>query len=134
MPARTCKSCGKLFSSVSREICPACVEKEKQDYHAVEDYLRKNPGAPLVMVSEGTGVDEKVILKFIKEGRLKGMEDSIELKCETCGKSITTGRLCPSCMNKFSAGLKESGKKDDQADETGELRGMLSKRMKDKEE
>ncbi len=129
MPAITCKRCGKLFRSVNRVICPECLEKEKQSYQTVEKYLRENPGATVAEIAQNTEVDEKVILKFIKEGRLKEVEVSVNLKCEACGKPIASGRLCPACMSKFSAGLNTAGSQNDKA--SALKKGMLSKRLKD---
>ena len=129
MIARTCKQCGKLFSSISREICPECMNQEKEQYRVVEKCLRENPGISLMDICEQTGVDERIVLKFIKEGRLKGMDQSFEIKCETCGKLIMGGRLCPTCMEKLSAGLKASAPAKDEGE--SEKKGMLSKRTKE---
>jgi len=76
-------------------------------YKKVRDYLYDHPNATMVEVSEATGVEEKIILEFLREGRLELKEPSPVLTCERCGKPITTGRMCKECLAVFERGLKK---------------------------
>ena len=55
---------------------------------------------PIEEVVENTGVPEKVILYYLKEGRLSMVNATGLLRCEQCGATINFGRLCEKCQNK----------------------------------
>lgn len=99
MPLANCKECGKLFLKTSSDICPECQKKEEEDFNRVKEYLKENPTSSISEIMEATGVSEAKISKFIRAGRL-----SIKPTCESCGKVIDSGRLCPECRVKL---LKE---------------------------
>ncbi|MCX7796160.1 MAG: MerR family transcriptional regulator [bacterium] len=99
MPLANCKECGKLFLKVASDICPECQRKEEEDFNKVKEYLKEHPNANLSEIMEATGVGENKISKFIRAGRL-----SIKPTCESCGRPIDSGRLCPECRIKL---LKE---------------------------
>ena len=67
---RNCPKCGRVFAYVGRGICPRCLEQEEEDFKLVRTYIRENPGATIIEVSEATEIDEQTILRFLKEGRL----------------------------------------------------------------
>jgi len=96
MALANCRECGKLFLKISSDICPECQKKEEEDFNRVKDYLKENPNAKIAEIMEGTGVTETRINKFIRAGRL-----SIKPTCESCGKAIDSGRLCPECRLKL---------------------------------
>ena len=99
MEVKVCKSCKRMFQYIAGPvICPHCRAKEDEQFELVKGYLRNNPGANLMQVSEATGVESKVILKFLREERLEVSKDSpISLVCEQCGKRISTGIRCSEC-------------------------------------
>lgn len=73
----------------------------------VRRYLDENPGAEIPAVAEATGVSEKEIIRFIKEGHLVVFEaKGIKYPCEACGKPISIGRFCPTCGEKLTKGLE----------------------------
>ncbi len=94
---RQCTFCGKIFNSLGKNICPACVTKIDECFQLVRDYLYNHPGADIVELTSETGVEDKIILMLLREGRLALGEASSCLKCEKCGKHITTGRYCGQC-------------------------------------
>ncbi len=104
MTLARCKRCGAIFQKViDRDLCPSCLEKEEEEFRRVKEFFRQHPRARLEEVSEATGVDKKVILEFLREGRLQvteGTEPLFELFCERCGKPIASGRLCDECRSK----------------------------------
>ena len=107
MQAMNCPKCGRVFSSMGAPICPACTKKEEELFTEVKRFLAENKGATMTEVSEATGATKQKILRYIKEGRLeatKGMDG--EVTCEGCGKKITRGKCCESCLVKLDGEIK----------------------------
>lgn len=123
-----CQECGKIFASAGQQVCPACKESDEKKFKLVKDFLWDNPNSTIGVVSEATGVEEKVIIKFIKENRLQseGLDIDYSLKCKTCGVEIKSGIYCDRCRNKLVNDLNApSAKEDDKKDE----KGKKSKKM-----
>ncbi len=104
MSLKNCPKCKRLFSpKPGHFICPECEKQDEQEFQKVREYLRKNRGADINVVSEETGVSTKKILKYLREGKLEvseGMKDLI--KCEKCGVSIRNGQFCRKCSEEVS--------------------------------
>ena len=69
-----CPNCGSLFVKTNlRDVCETCYKEEEQAFETVYKFIRKreNRTATIYEASEGTGVDEELIFKFIKTGRLE---------------------------------------------------------------
>jgi len=105
MELRNCIRCGKLFASEGTLICPACLEERDEQYKIVREYIYEHPRATVPEVSEATGVEEKTIFEFLREGRLALKEPGLGLECERCGRPITTGRYCSQCAKELESGL-----------------------------
>jgi len=107
---RNCPQCGKIFAYVRTNLCPACVQKDEEEFRKVRTYIAKNPGVDLVTVSEETGVDEDKIVRYLKEGRILNASQNtkIKIECELCGTLIPQGRYCKPCSDKLTAGLKKT--------------------------
>lgn len=116
MELKNCKNCGDLFLYTgNRAICPACVEKEEQEFELVKQYLWDRPNSSLPDVSEATGVKEERILKYLREGRIiLGGDSKLRLECEICGGEITYGRICDKCAKILGEG-SASGQTDKQS-------------------
>ena len=67
----TCSRCGRLYRNLLRGHCADCLEARERDYETVRDHLRENPHARLGSAAEDTGVDSKLIMEFVQEGRLE---------------------------------------------------------------
>lgn len=93
-----CKYCKKLFQSFGSNICPACVEEMEENFETVKEYIYNNPGENVVQISEGTGVPEKMVLYYLREGRLAIEGADSSLTCEKCRKPISCGRFCRECQ------------------------------------
>lgn len=65
-----CIICGRLFKSEEGTICSKCLEDKESPYQKVKDYIFFNRGASVFDVAEATGVEVKLILKYIKEGKI----------------------------------------------------------------
>jgi flagellar operon protein (TIGR03826 family) len=108
MKLANCSRCGRVFSFVpgTRDICPACVRQEDDDYLKIFHYLTQQPSASAPEIAEATGVDIKEILRFVRENRLRLVKTGIDLQCETCGTPITQGKLCDSCVKKLTTEMQ----------------------------
>ncbi len=108
---RNCRKCGNIFNYIGgAPICPACREKEEEDFQKIKKYLYENPGASLTQVSTELEVSVEMIKRFLREGRLEIANDdgNLLLECENCGKAIKTGRYCPECERILASGFKSA--------------------------
>lgn len=132
MELRNCPECGRLFAYVTRNLCPACLEKEGEYFKKVEEFLRGHGGATITEISEATGVPEDKVISFLREGRLVASSDSLLLECERCGKPIRTGRFCDACRMALETSLKGEGQRLAPGDDLGMMQtgdGMGRNRM-----
>ncbi len=107
MDIRNCKMCGRIFQYNNIPYCHSCVLKREEMFVTVREYIWENPDANVPEVSEETGIDEKIILEFLREGRLELKKESIGLPCERCGAPIRTGRYCEKCTRELDVELKK---------------------------
>ena len=106
---RNCRKCGKIFTYLGGSpICPNCKQLDEVNFKKVKDYLYDNPKASLTQVSEDLEISLEKIRRFLKEGRLEIVSDdgNLFLECESCGKSIKSGRYCDECEKSVAAGMK----------------------------
>ncbi len=71
MSVVSCKGCGGIFAFLPRGLCAECIDRREESFHAVRDYLRDNPGASVIAACTETGVEERLVAEFIREGRLQ---------------------------------------------------------------
>ena len=92
---RNCSICGRLFAyQQGRTICSRCLDQEEEQYAIVRKYVRDHPGATVFEVAEETGVEEEIILQFLRDGRLQSRGFAEVLECQRCGKIISSGKYC----------------------------------------
>ncbi len=104
-----CENCGNLFNypGFGAKYCSRCRGEDEKNRNAVKEFLRSNGNANLYEISIATGVPEKVVKQYLRDGMLEIPQGSgIYIKCEMCGCDIRSGRWCPSCAAKLSIGLK----------------------------
>lgn len=101
MAIKKCKGCGALFDSMGLPFCGKCMQEIDYKYKIVRDYLYDNPNETIEQVSAQTDTPEWMIMYFLRDGRLNMANASGLLKCEKCGKPVTTGRFCPECAAKL---------------------------------
>jgi len=101
-----------MFQHVTgNNVCPKCKQKEEEMFQVVKDYLRKNPGASMSVVSEETEVAIALVESFLRQGRLEVTPGSaIALTCESCGAKIFTGRFCSKCSSNLVGELTSVAK------------------------
>lgn len=104
MEVRNCKGCGKLFNYIGgTPLCPHCMKQLEEKYAQVKEYIYDNPGATINEVSEENDVSVNQIKKWVREERLSFSDDSpVGIACESCGKTIKTGRFCKECKIKVA--------------------------------
>ena len=101
---KQCKTCGRLFESYGTFDCPICLQEMDQSFLLIKKYTYDHPGANIAEISKGTDVPEKIVLRFLREGRLSIESSDGMLVCEKCGKEIVSGRFCNTCR----AGLENA--------------------------
>ncbi|WP_033827744.1 TIGR03826 family flagellar region protein [Bacillus andreraoultii] len=105
-----CTNCGSIYvKNPIRDICDKCYKEEEQAFDKVNSFLkqRQNRTASMIQVVEETGVEEDLILKFIRKGRIRLVNfPNLGYPCEKCGKPIQRGRLCDRCAKEFKSELE----------------------------
>lgn len=118
---RNCIKCGRIFQYDGfNKKCDRCRRNEEEEFKKVKEYLYDHPGATITMVSEETGVEEDLILKYLRQGRLEITTEggSLVLDCERCGKAIRTGRFCDPCAEEMARELKGAFKPKEKEKQT----------------
>ncbi|WP_117168758.1 TIGR03826 family flagellar region protein [Paraliobacillus sediminis] len=110
-----CSNCGNLYVKVSRNVCPDCVKEEEKKFQTVYDFMKKriNRQATIPEITEGTGVEQELIIKFVKEQRLRSSQfPNLTYPCDKCGDQIQDGKLCTSCSEELTSELTYQDKVD----------------------
>ncbi|GAA0484877.1 membrane protein [Salinibacillus aidingensis] len=103
-----CPNCGALFVKGARSVCDQCYKEEEAAFEKVYSYIRKkeNRRATLSEVAEATGVEERLIMKFVKERRLHTSQfPNLAYDCERCGNPIQEGKICGNCRDELQRDL-----------------------------
>ena len=117
MDIRNCKNCNRFFKYQSSKYCPNCVIEMDQVFIKVREYIYDNPNSTVVEVSKNTGVDNEIIMEFLRDGKLELKEATILLECKSCGRAIKTGVMCKECLYRFETEMKKGlGKAKDNVD------------------
>lgn len=66
-----CRDCGRLFGFLPRGVCVDCQDLRERRFQAVKEYLADNRGASILQTASETGVEEGLIVGWIREGRLQ---------------------------------------------------------------
>lgn len=93
-----CKRCGKIFRiSGSSKLCEECKGNDYLTFKEVREYIYDNPGASILEVAAYTGINESMILSYLREGRLETVGGATAINCESCGIGISSGKYCSNC-------------------------------------
>lgn len=104
-----CSRCGKVYVKTIRDICQDCYRYEEEAFQKVNAFLRvrKNREATVLEIVEATGVEEELITKFVREGRLRPSEfPKLSYPCERCHVPIRNGRYCQDCVEELQRDLE----------------------------
>ncbi|MDE3840156.1 hypothetical protein C0966_12450 [Bacillus methanolicus] len=106
-----CPKCGEIFVKTQfRDICQKCWKEEEKAFEIVYQFIRKreNRAATIQQVVEATGVEEELIFKFIRTGRLILTQfPNLGYPCDKCGKIIREGKLCETCTEELRKELQQ---------------------------
>ena len=105
-----CRICNGLFVKKLREVCERCQREEDHALATVQRFLRlrKNKNATMAEVVAATGVEQDLILKFVKEKRiLLSTLPNLVYGCAKCGTSISEGEFCYSCVQELQKDLNQ---------------------------
>lgn len=132
MDPKNCKACGKVFfSSGTGVLCQDCAKKDEENFQIVRAFLKEFPGSKITAVVEITGISEKKILRYLREGRLELMDISSDfLTCVKCGEPIKSGIYCNNCYKKYGETVKSLFvKSSEPADDVSAKMHIRLKRM-----
>lgn len=108
---KNCPSCGEFFNYTGiREVCNNCAMNEEKQYETVYRFLRKreNRAATVERIVEATGVEESLLHKWVRKGRLQpALFPNLGYPCDNCGKLTTQGKLCEACTTELKKGLRQ---------------------------
>ncbi|WP_026581003.1 TIGR03826 family flagellar region protein [Bacillus sp. J33] len=106
-----CPKCNEIYvRNQFRDVCQNCWKEEEKAYETVYQFIRKreNRTAKMHEVVDATGVEEALIIKFIKTGRLKLAHfPNLGYPCEKCGSSIREGKICGECAEALRNDLQQ---------------------------
>lgn len=109
MTIKNCENCGKVFADPIRDICRDCYYAEEEAYQKVYRFLtqKKNREATISEVVEATGVEEKLIIKFLKQNRIRASQfPKLSYPCENCGVPIVEGKYCLDCTMQLKKNIE----------------------------
>ena len=102
-----CPNCQSLFvKNPFRDVCETYYKNEESIYREVYRSIRKreNRTASIAQVVNATGIEESLLMKWIRSGRLQIISNSnLGYDCEHCGE----GRFCESCREDLRADLEK---------------------------
>lgn len=103
---KKCRECGKIFQYFGKDICPECLQKLDDWFMEIRDYLDEHPSAKVSELSQELEIKEKVIMDFIRQGRI--MLKEAVITCNNCGKPINGGDMCDECKSNIGGKLSEA--------------------------
>lgn len=116
-----CTSCGKFFgSSNGNEVCDSC-KITKGNYKDVTDlddvifgetrsYIYDNPNVSPedvidYLAEKGLTITRKIIMDYVRNGLIILTSMEGKSTCEDCGRTILSGRYCPSCTRQKESSM-----------------------------
>lgn len=107
---KNCAKCGRVFQSeeIGQKFCMRCRGDEEDMFQKAREYIYDNPDTNVLDVSEELDIEEDLILKWLRQGRLQLRGEGVGYPCDRCGKSIKTGRFCDSCQNELKSGFDKA--------------------------
>ncbi|MEB6548723.1 hypothetical protein MXL46_06330 [Heyndrickxia sporothermodurans] len=116
-----CPKCGALYIKNNvRDVCEKCYKEEEKRYEVVYKFLKKreNRSATKDTVVDETGVEEELLYKWVRKGRLQLAQfPNLGYPCAKCGTIIREGKLCVKCtgsiLNDLEVHKKEEKRKEE---------------------
>jgi len=123
MELTNCAKCGAVFARNVIDICPKCYKEEEEAFKIVYTFLQKqkNRSAGLREIVEATEVEEELIIKFLKQNRLRTSQfPQLQYPCESCGELISEKTLCQKCSSNMLSQWGEAKEQVEQETENKE--------------
>lgn len=101
-----CPSCGALYLRDQIDRCLACYQAHEAAFKKIEAFLRhpEHRNASLEDVHRFTGVAQKAIADFIREGRILPSDyPNLGYPCAHCRQPIKRHILCETCYRDFTS-------------------------------
>ena len=112
----SCPRCkGKLeYSGFGEYVCKTCEHKVYDDYGKLVNYVKLNGSAPVVKLSQATGVSQEIIEALIEQGKFGKPDGNGGLDfpvCASCGRPIFgENRYCEDCKQSIFGNLRDAMK------------------------
>lgn len=122
-----CSECSGImvYKGIGEYQCEDCKALAYDDYGKVRNYLESHKGANVAAISEDTGVSHKAIREMIKENRFEIIDNrGGYIRCEMCGESIKSGRLCSKCEILYHRQLEDEARAKRKAGISGGSAGV----------
>lgn len=134
-----CESCGKFFGAdqPTQKLCSACsvtgsrlarhiADSGDPKFVIARDVVYDNPEISpedlrSLMNERGIDISVREIMSYVKEGRLSIKNAPQGSFCEECGRTISSGRMCPICAGKLEKAI--ASKNDPRPQTTKEVKG-----------
>ena len=140
---KKCTECGKFFGAIGDEdVCDSCkivagtyeavddidevLFRETRNY--VYDHPKASPEAVIEALAEkGLTITRKIIMRYVREGKIILSSMDGKQTCEECGRTILSGRYCPTCTRKKEDSLGVPKPKEKEPEPAKPASGMHSK-------
>lgn len=107
---KNCHKCGRVFQTdeIGQKFCSRCRIDEEGLFLKAREYIYDNPDTNVIDVSEELDIEEELVLKWLRQGRLQLKGEGVGYPCDRCGTSIQTGRFCEKCQVELKSGFDEA--------------------------
>ena len=95
---RNCPICEKLFTDTGMGVCQKCYDKMRDYENQINDFVKTHPHCTVKDIVRQTKVPLRFATNMINKGQFVA-GGKISYPCSRCGKAITTGLYCGSCMS-----------------------------------
>ncbi len=107
---KNCQKCGRVFQAeeIGQKHCMRCRTDEEDLFLKAREFIYDNPQTNVMEVSTELEIDEDLILKWLRQGRLELKGEGVGYGCDRCGKSIQSGRFCQACQAELKNGFNDA--------------------------
>ncbi|WP_164668078.1 TIGR03826 family flagellar region protein [Virgibacillus doumboii] len=122
-----CSRCNAVFVKTVRDICQSCYKEEEKAFQTVYRFLsvRENREATMQEIVKATGIEEYLIIKFIREKRLLTSKfPKLAYPCERCGVDIVTGKYCSNCTDELKRDLEIHERNEKRAEQNKDRKNI----------
>lgn len=108
MTLTNCQQCGDLYYQYSSgRRCPRCLEAEEDAFQRVLAHLRQTQERSIPRIAEATEVDQRLIIRWLRQKRIGFEVVPGELSCRRCGTAVSSGSFCERCQRALADAIAE---------------------------